>query len=122
MTINQTTLLLDQSAWDLVLDINGNIAIANAPYSIAQDVASAVRTFLGECWYDTSQGLPYWSSILGQRPPLSFIRQQVINAALSVPNVAEAKVTFDGFSGRQLTGQVQIIDTDGVAANVSFSS
>jgi hypothetical protein len=122
MTINQTTLLLDQSAWDLVLDSNGNWAIANAPYSIAQDVASAVRTFKSECWYDVSQGLPYWQNILGQRPPLSFIRQQIINAAMTVPNVAQVKVTFDGFSNRQLTGQIQIIDTDGVASNVSFPS
>jgi hypothetical protein len=122
MTINQQSMLLDQTAWDCVLDINGNWAVANAPYSIAQDVASAVRTFIGECWYDTSQGIPYWTNILGFRPPLSYFRQQIINAAMSVPNVVSAKVTFDGFSGRQLTGQVQIIDTDGAAANVSFSS
>lgn len=122
MTINQKTLLLDQSAWDLVLDVNGNIAVANAPYSVAQDVASAVRTFLGECWYGTNQGIPYWTSILGQRPPLSFMKQKIIDAAMSVPNVAQVKVTFDSFKGRKLTGQIQIIDADGVAANVSFSS
>jgi len=120
MAINQTTLLLDQAAWDLVLDANGNIAIASAPYSIAQDVASAIRTFLGECWYDQSQGLPYWSQILGHFPPLSFVKQKIISAAMSVPNVAEVQVLFTGLKGRNLTGQVQIIDTDGVAANVAF--
>ena len=31
MTIIQNTLLLDQVAWDLVLDVNGNIALAGAP-------------------------------------------------------------------------------------------
>lgn len=120
MTITQKTLLLDQSAWDLVLDASGNIAVAGAPYSIAQDVASAVRTFLGECWYDTTQGLPYWQQILGKYPPLSFVRQKMIDAALTVPNVAKANVFFAKFSGRTLSGQIQIIDADGVAANVAF--
>jgi hypothetical protein len=120
MTINQTTLLLDQSAWDLVLDANGNWALANAPYSVAQDVSTASMTALGECWYGTNLGVPYWQNLLGQRPPLSFIKQQYINAAFTVPNVVQVKVTFDGFVNRQLTGQIQVIDTDGAASNVSF--
>ena len=120
MTINQNTLLLDQAAWDLVLDSGGNIALAGAPYSIAQDVASAVRTFLGECWYDTTQGLPYWQQILGKYPPLPFVKQKIINAAISVPNVAEVKVVFSGFVNRVLTGQIQISDTDGFASGVAF--
>lgn len=122
MTINKKTALLDQSAWDFVLDSNGDLAMANAPYSIAQDVASAVRTFLGECSYDVKQGLPYWQKILGQYPPLSFVRQRITDAAMSVPNVAEVKVVFTGFVGRVLTGQIQIIDTDGFASGVSFGN
>lgn len=120
MTIIQNTLLLDQSAWDLVLDVNGNIALAGAPYSIAQDVASAVRTFLGECWYDNTQGLPYWQQILGEFPPLQIIAQKIEDAALTVPNVVVANVTFTSFTNRTLSGQIQIIDTDGVTNNVAF--
>lgn len=120
MTINSLSLLLDQSAWDLVLDTNGDWAIASAPYSVAQDVACAIRTFLGENWYDTKQGVPYWQQILGQLPPLSFVRKTLENVALTVPNVKKARVLFASFSGRELTGQIQIIDTDGIAANVSF--
>lgn len=120
MTINQNTLLLDQSAWDLVLDVNGNIALAGVPYSIAQDVASAVRTFLGECWYNTNLGLPYWQQILGDFPPLQFVRQQIITSALTVPNVASVEVTFTSFVDRNVSGQILIIDTDGIAANVAF--
>jgi hypothetical protein len=120
MTINQKTLLLDLVAWDLVLDADGNIAAANAPYSIAQDVASAERTFVGECWYDTLLGLPYWQKILGKFPPLSFVNQQLIDQAMTVPNVEKVKVEFASFSDRALTGQVQIIDSDGVESGVSF--
>ena len=120
MTIIQNTLLLDQTVWDLVLDANGNIALAGAPYSVAQDVASVTRTFLGECWYDTSQGIPYWQEILGDLPPLQYIAEQLQDAALTVPDVAAAQAVFTSFQGRSLAGQIQIIDTDGVANNVAF--
>lgn len=121
MTINQKTLLLDLSAWDLVLDVNGNIALAGAPYSVAQDVASAVRTFSGECTYDTSQGLPYWSDILGKLPPMSFVSDQIVKAAESVPNVQSATFVPTDFSNRTLSGQIQIIDTDGNVNNIGFN-
>ena len=120
MATIQNTLLLDQSAWDLVLDVIGNIALAGTPYSYAQDVASTVRTFLGECWYDTSQGIPYWQQILGEFPPLQFISQKIVTTALTVPNVVSAKVTFTSFINRNVTGQILIIDTDGAANNVAF--
>lgn len=120
MTINQTSLLLDQTAWDLVLDINGNIALGSSPYSIAQDVASATRTFLGECWYNTNLGIPYWQQILGEMPPMSYIKQQIIEQSLTIPNVVSSQVTFQSFENRQLSGQIQVIDTDGAINNVAF--
>ena len=120
MTIIQNTLILDQDAWDLVLDVNGNIALAETPYSIAQDVASATRTFLGECWYNTLLGLPYWQDILGEMPPLSFIKQQIIEQSLTIPNVVSVDVTFQSFENRQLDGQIQITDTDGATNTVAF--
>lgn len=114
------TLLLDQTAWDLILDSAGNVALAEDPYSIAQDVASAIRTFAGECWYDTALGMPYWNDILGKFPPINYIKQRIIEAAMTVPNVAEVKVVFVDFVNRKLTGQVQIIDTTGASSGVTF--
>lgn len=114
------TLLLDQSQWDLVLDIEGNIAVASAPYAVAQDVASAVRVFLGELWYDTAQGVPYFQDILGERPSLQFLKSEIEAVALTVPTVAKARCLFASFEGRTLTGQIQIIDDTGVTNNVTF--
>ena len=65
------TLFLLPSTNDLCLDVFGNIAVASDPYSLAQDVASAIKTFLGDCFFDTTIGIPYWSTILGQVPNLS---------------------------------------------------
>lgn len=114
------TLLLDQSEWDLVLDLAGNIALADAPYAVAQDVASNVRLFSGDLWYDTARGLPYLDDILGNRPSLAFLKTEIEAAALSVPTVVQARCLFAQFSDRTLTGQVQIIDATGAINNVSF--
>lgn len=115
-----TTLLLDTVTWDLFLDANGNIALAEEPYSIVQDVCSYIRTFAGECWYDTTLGVPYFGNILGQLPPQALFKKYIENAALQVPGVAAAVCLVAGLKDRAITGQVQITTTSGVTTNVSF--
>ena len=116
------TLLLDGLAWDLVVDAFGNIAVAQAPYALAQDAASAIKTFQSEEFFDTSQGVAYLSQVFGQPPPLQFLRQALINAAISVPGVAAAQVFFTSLTNRALGGQVQTTQV-GTAqtATASFS-
>jgi hypothetical protein len=101
------TLKLD-SNWDLTVDAFGNIALGDADESIAQDVASAVRTFLGECWYNTLLGLPYFESILGKRPATSFLKSKIQAAALSVPEVTGVSVVNLGLANRKLTGTIYV--------------
>lgn len=114
------TLLLDRTYNVLVLDANGNIALADEPYSIAQDCASAVRTFLGEAIYDTSLGIPYFDQVLGQWPPVSLIQSLIEQQALTVPDVVQAKCVITDFSNRTVTGTIEVIDTTGQAHNVTF--
>lgn len=114
------TLLLDQGDWDLVLDLAGNIAVADAPYAVAQDVASAVRVFAGELWYSTQEGIPYFGQTLGAQLNLQFLRSQIEAAALRVPTVVSARCLFASLTDRVLTGQIQIIDATGAQNNVSF--
>ena len=114
------TLLLDTVLWDLVLDSKGNIAIADEPYSLAQDVASAIRLFLGELWYDTTKGVPYFQQILGHAPPLSLFNEYMVAAALTVPGVVSAICVVDKISDRRLTGQVQFVDDKGITSTVGF--
>jgi len=102
------TLLLDVEKWDLVTDSNGNIAMATEPYALAQDVASACRLFEGELWYDTAQGVPYWQAILGQMPPLGYLKAKYSIAALSVPDVQDPKIFIASITrDRVVSGQVQ---------------
>lgn len=114
------TLLLDNVAWDLVLDSNGNIALAAPPYAVAQDVASASRLFQGELWYDTTQGVPYWQQLLGQNPTTSQIAAAFNAAALTVPGVVTANTVITSIAGREVSGQVQFETTDGESTTVNF--
>lgn len=114
------TLLLDTGQWDLITDENGNIALASEPYAIAQDVASAIRLFDQELWYDTTKGIPYFNQILGQLPPASLIKQYFSDAAMTVPNVVSTNVILGTIKGRTLTGQVQFTDNLGNTQNVSI--
>lgn len=114
------TLLLNLDGWDLCVDANGNIAMATEPYSQAQDAASAIKLFLGEAYYDTSLGVPYFQSILGKRPTLTFIKTQLENAAKTVPGVAVVQIFLSDFSDRKLSGQVIITNDAGQTATASF--
>lgn len=118
-SISHLTWLLDWESGDSCLDASGNIAVASAPYAIAQDAATQVSTFRGECWYDSTQGVPYWQQILGKRPPASLIASLFEAQALLVPDVATAVVTIGGLNQqRGAIGQMIVTDTDGIATTL----
>jgi hypothetical protein len=114
------TLLLDLTQWDLLADAGGNIAVATVPYERAQDVASALRTFLGEVWYDTSLGIPYFQQILGHTPPVTLFQELLSTAAKTVPGIVTATCTIQGFEDRRVTGQVVCTDIDSRTFAVSL--
>jgi len=114
------TLLLDLTNWDLTLDAQGNIAVASAPYALAQDVASAVKTFSGEVYYDATLGVPYETQILGRRPPLSIFKQDMVDAALTVPGVVSARCVLESFADRTVTGQITFTDVNHVTQTVGL--
>jgi hypothetical protein len=118
MSLAQNTLLLAVDTWDLCLDAAGNIAMATPPYALAQDVASAIRTFLGECYYDDTIGVPYQAQILGHQPPLNMLEGLIVQAALTVPGVVSAKCTVTSVANRKVTGQVTFIDDRGTPGAV----
>lgn len=113
-------LLLVTDFWDVCLDAAGNIALARPPYATAQSVANAVRLFQGELWYDTRPGVPYFDTILGHAPPVSFFEAAMVRAALTVPGVASAQCIIEGVDGRTIAGQVTFTTSDGQTQVVSL--
>lgn len=114
------TILLDQTTWDLLLDAEGNIAKASEPYALAQDAASAIRTWLGEVYFDTTLGLPWAQQIFGKVPSLSLLKEQIKQAALSVPDVDSAEVFLVALTDRRIGGQVQVRSAAGAASAANF--
>lgn len=113
------TLLLDRTTWDLVLDISGNWAIADNPYSQAQDAASMFRTFKGEVFYDTTLG-PNLDKIINQPLNLSYTRSQLQTVAKQVPGIVSATVFFSSFENRQLRGQAKLTNSSGQTTVTGF--
>lgn len=116
------TLLLNPQTWDLTIDNDGNIAVADDPYSLAQDAASAIKLFLGELWFDTTQGVPYFQQLFGKPPNISLIKAKFATAAETVPGVPPggAAVFITSISGRNVSGQVQITDSSGTTTAANF--
>lgn len=107
-----STLLLDVGLWDLCLDAYGNIALAAPPYALAQDVASACRTVLGEVYYDTTLGVDYFGLIFGLTPPAPVFQEQFIAQTLTVPGVVSATCIIEAYdaANRLATGQILFTD------------
>lgn len=117
------TLLLDLTNWDLCIDANGNIAMAAPPYAVAQDVACAQRTFLGEVYYNSLLGIPYFQNILGHNPPASLFSEYMVAAALTVPDVVSNPApvcVFTAFNNRGVLGQTTFTDSDGNTQTVTL--
>lgn len=118
----KSTLLLDNTNWDLLADAAGNIAVAQPPYALAQDVASAVKLFLGELWYNTVNGVPYFEEILGHAPPIGVFQEYMRRAALTVPGVVTAQCQIDSINGRTVTGAVTFTDENGSTNTVAVGA
>jgi hypothetical protein len=114
-----STLLLDASGWDWVVDASGNFAVAGPPYSQAQDAASAIRTVLGEVYYDTTAGVPY-GNILGKPPNIPLLKSYMVAAALTAPGVVSAVCFITAINDRAVSGQVQITNNNGQTAAAAF--
>ena len=104
------TIFLNPNTWDLDIDEKGNIAVADAPYALAQDVSSAIRLFKGEQIYNSTIGVPYLQQLLGLSPPISMIKAEIVKAALRVNGIVSATCYIDSTTSRNVKGRVLLTD------------
>lgn len=116
-----STYQLDPNTWDLVIDQFGNFAQIDGPAAQAQDVASEVQTYLGECWYDITRGMPYFQSIWGQRPSGSFLRANIERCALRIDGITGCTVVSLKVEKRVLTGNIVVTNITGKTIPVNFN-
>lgn len=114
------TIFLHPDTWDLALDTEGNIALAKDPYAKAQDVASAVKLFKGELYYDTQKGIPYFDETLGKKQSFALYQYRLEKAALTVPGVISAKATVSNREYRNLIGNITFTDRENQTLQVQI--
>lgn len=115
------TLFLMPDTWDLALDTSGNIATATDVYQQAQDIASAGRTFVGDLYYDTEVGIPYFQGILGTKGfPLALYKMHLEDAAKSIPGVVSAQAELGLNANRQATGYIAFTNEQNDQGQISL--
>lgn len=115
------SLQLNTQTWDLMVDLNGLFVFADPALSIAQDVACAIRTWLGECWYNTALGMPYFQAILGKTPSRSFLKANIVAQASTVAGVTAATIAALSITSRGLSGMILVTtNTSNVPIEVLF--
>lgn len=107
-------------SWDMKLDINGNIAVCDETYSIAQQAATEIKLFEGEGWYDRSQGTPHFAQILGINSNLGLIRNILLGRVNGVDNVMRSDIDMYVDSSRVLHGNIFITSQSGETVNVVY--
>lgn len=108
-----SSLYLDPETWNLVLDANGALKMTENPYAVAQDVACACKTILGECIFDTTIGIPYFSKILGKQVTTGLLSSKLQEQAERLTTVSSAAVTLiPDKKTRATSGYITITDTN----------
>lgn len=123
-TLALSTPSQDGSGWDIYADASGQLAVNTGGLAIAQDVASAVRVFQGESWYNAAAGVPYFQRIFGgARVSLQFVKQCLISAGSIVPGVSSIVCYLTGPNrDRTVGGQLQIYSNGSLVGTVQTGS
>jgi len=102
------SILLTQNNWDLTLDAAGNIAVCSDPYRMAQDVSCAIKTFVGELYFDNEWGVSQFET-----PVLPLIQKQYEDLAMTVNGVTSAQCVISNIdrANRKAVGYV-ILNND----------
>lgn len=106
--------------WDIRLDDSGGLALCDGSARIAQDVACYERTFQGEPYFASNEGVPYLTGELAELPPPELVQERANTRALEVPGVTDAQTVLTKFSTRELSGVIYVTSDEGETVNVSI--
>lgn len=106
---------INDKDWDCFVDKNTKgIAIKNGNEQIAQDVASSVRVWVGDCVFDKERGVEY-NNPEKIRDTLSFDMEE---QAKRITGVDNAVVSYNGFENRVADATIYVQTTDGESIEV----
>lgn len=113
-------LKLDRATDDLVLDETGDLILTEGIEAIADDLIARLRTFQGEWFLDLDLGFPWWD-VLGQKPNLATVRDQVQAIALNTPGITACTVSATVGEDRTLAVVIECTADTGTMIQVVLS-
>ena len=94
--------------WDLTVDERGNIATIEGNERLAQDVASSVLVWYGECPMDTTRGVEY-----NRMDEIKdTLNNDMNNQALLVEGVSDSFVVFEKVENRVLQPVIYVTNEE----------
>ncbi|WP_271838576.1 hypothetical protein [Commensalibacter communis] len=113
--------LLLNDDWDIYVDGTGQLAVTpSGEYNVAQMVANEVKLFLGEGWYDRSQGLPHFAITFSANPNLPLIQTLILDHVNDVEGVVESDMDFYVDNERTMRGVIIASTSNGKLVNVQY--
>lgn len=86
------------------LDLTGgDIGWVDDLQAIAQQVAFRLQFFQGECFLDTTQGIPYFTQIFAKNAPAALVKSVFYNAIANSPGIVRVLSLDLTLSGTKLT-------------------
>lgn len=107
------TLALNEATWDLTLDNLGNIATKSDQRQKAQDVATSVKVYSGECVFDSERGLPY-NLVMAEQVNRPLLQEYVNIETKRIDGVQNTEVVVNGLKDRELDFDILVSTEDGV--------
>lgn len=104
---------------DILLDASGNLSLVQGKTAAAQTIRHAVLTNYGELPLDQTSGVPYFTTILADRPDLEAFEQWVRSAAGAVNEVQSVDDFVMQQQGNTLKYQLNITLKDGSEVTVN---
>ena len=121
------TFSVDTAPRDFALDATGDLQVLNGDLvmnfgteGIASDLRSRLQTFLGECFLDTSLGVPWFERILGKKTPSGELKAIFREVILGTPGIASVDTLDVKVASRVLTVAFRALASTGDALEAAL--
>jgi hypothetical protein len=88
---------------DICLDSNGDIVVVSGTAAIVSELKSRLQTFAGECFLDTTLGVPWLEKILGHKPTVGELDAIFREVILGTPGMTSLTKLIVSQASRTLT-------------------
>lgn len=102
--------------WDLQLDVNGDVVMADYAEAVAQNVSNECRCFKNDLYFSADHGIDWFDDQLGLPLQTAITSSRLRRAAESVPDVQSVEsVELNSIdnSERTLSGVIHITTNGG---------